>query len=396
MGTMALTRGDAATLDIDDLQAPDPITHLLVAAQFQAGDVLVWTAKARIGGADSTAIIQKTSPAGITIAVGGNSASVSILATDWTAVHLNADLLYEWDLEYRPLAVAANAVTIAQGEDTIYADVSGNTSVATPTAHGGLTCSPWATNADALAPFNVGVDAFELDTCMQQASDILYEFTRRKYRGTCTDEIRPLARWRAYEGPRMWWSSLDGFPRSRYGWCSCNRSGNEYGCTSMPMIRLPGYPVDAESIVVTIDGVPFTDFLLLDKRNLIRTDDEGWLCCQDLTLATTEDNTWKVRYEYGVAPPLGGKRAAVLLGQSLYAAMHPSDDLPCALPQRVTSVTRQGVSLAILDPLTLFQGYQTGIPVVDLWIAADRAGDAQRATLLDPAGGRRRSVTRTL
>jgi hypothetical protein len=180
--------------------------------------------------------------------------------------------------------------------------------------------------------------------------------------------------------------------RSGYGWCSCNRTEGQYGCASIPEIRLPGYPVDPESVEVTIDGDAFTDFEILDRRRLVRTDGDGWPCCQDLTLADTETGTWKVRYGYGVIPPPGGRRAAAMLGCELYRAFHPEAG-ECSLPSRITNITRQGVSMAILDPLTLFADGRVGLPFVDMWLASQKAGEHQRVSMIVP--GRTPKVART-
>lgn len=380
-----LTRGDQADILISNLLDGNGNP-----ATFGATDVLRWTAKADLGQPDAEAILAKTSVGGgITIAVGGATATVHILPADWTGVRLNVDQPYDWDLELLVAGVASTAVTIASGTGTVVADVTGNPT-ANVTATGGTTCTPWATSADAIAPCNDGVDTDELDLAMQIASDVLYEFTNRKYRGTCVDEIRPTARWRAYD-QQGWWPMVGGARPWRWGYCSCNRSP-DYGCARLPQITLPGYPVDAASIDVMVDGVAFTDFVLLDKRNLVRTDGDGWPCCQDLMLETTEEETWSIRYGYGNAPPTGGKRAAVLLGCELYKAWHKEAG-ECALPQRVTNISRQGVSMAVVDPLTLFSEARTGISYVDLWVAADTRGDRTSTKLIVP--GRSRSAART-
>lgn len=257
------------------------------------------------------------------------------------------------------------------------------------------TCTPWADSGDAIAPCNdYTVDPAELDMAMSVASNVLYNFTNRKYRGICTDFIRPTARWRTYDGPPAWWPIVGGNLRpARYGYCSCNRSP-DFGCARMPMIRLPGYPVIRSSIVVTIDGVLFTGWELEAKRRLVRTDGEGWRCCQNRHVADGEVGTWSIEYSYGVNPPADLKRAAVILGCQLYNAWHPGEGRTCQLPQRVTTISRQGVTLAILDPLKLFDEGKTGIPSVDMIVAADRKGDTTKTTLIIPGRSARQYRTR--
>lgn len=260
----------------------------------------------------------------------------------------------------------------------------------------GLTCTPWATSADALAPCNTyAADESELDLAMVIATDVLFELTRRKFTGVCSDVIRPVAQYRKLDQrPPAWWPVVGGLPRSRWGWCSCNRTP-EYGCASVPQIRLPRGPVVPGSVEVKINGAAFTDFAVIDRRKLIRTDGDGWPCCQDLRLPDTEDRTWSVTWDYGVDPPPGGARSAAVLGCELYAAFHPESGCPCNLPKRVTTISRQGVTMAILDPLTLFKDGLTGLPSVDLWVASVLLGDKRRRPAMMVPGRLRSGARRS-
>lgn len=384
-----LTRGDRADLDIDNLT-----TDGTTPAEFQGADRLVWTARAQYGRA---ILITKDSTDGaaqLAVLLGGDSATVKLYPADFSAITAFAAIPFVWDLEYFPDGVAANASTIAKGVGTISPDVTGNPVAPVAALGGSRVCSPWATSADALAPCSSGVDTRELDLAMGIASDVLYEFTNRKYRGVCVDEVWPNAQWRGVDGAPRWWAVAGGLPYRRWGYCSCDRSA-EYGCSSVPQIRLPGYPVDPASIVVTLDGEVFTDWELRDGRKLVRTDGSGWPCCQKLPLVAGVGN-WSVRYNYGAAPPAAGARYAAILGCELYNAWYPSQDRPCRLPKRITNISRQGVTIgAIVDPLDLFEKGKTGIPMIDMWIASDRFGDRGATTFLDPSSGRGRKVTRT-
>jgi hypothetical protein len=55
-----------------------------------------------------------------------------------------------------------------------------------------------------------------------------------------------------------------------------------------------------------------------------------------------------------------------------------SDDDTCALPQRVTSVARQGVSYTILDQQDFIQEMRTGMYVIDLFIKTVNPDGARR------------------
>lgn len=256
----------------------------------------------------------------------------------------------------------------------------------------GSTCSPWATTGDVCSPCDdYALDVTLLEDSIQMASDVLYNLTGRRWPGECIDVVRPQARWRASAAP-AWWP---GDSSSKWGWCSCSR-GRETGCSSVSEVRLPGEGlVDPATIYVKIDGSAFANWRLDDDRWLVRTDGEGWPCCQRLELDDAEPDTWSITYTRDGAPPVGGRIAAASLGCQLALACQPEavDAGACRLPKRITSITRQGVTIAVLDPLTLFADGQTGLAEVDLWVASVIAGDQRRrANVLIP--GRPRAVRR--
>lgn len=75
-----------------------------------------------------------------------------------------------------------------------------------------------------------------------------------------------------------------------------------------------------------------------------------------------------VQVEYLTKPnlPAGSTRAVKRLSMELYLSASGSDD--CSLPERVTSVNRQGVSWTLLDPMTFMQEGLIGIGPIDQWI----------------------------
>lgn len=86
----------------------------------------------------------------------------------------------------------------------------------------------------------------------------------------------------------------------------------------------------------------------------------------------------EVTYSYGAPIPAAGKMAARTLAIE-FAKLWAGDD-DCALPQRVTSVSRQGVSYTLLDSQDFIQELRTGVYAVDLFIKS-----------VNPDGARRRS-----
>lgn len=250
------------------------------------------------------------------------------------------------------------------------------------------TCSAWATHEDAPADCaNYEIDTDELDTWMGIATDILWNLTRRRWSGICSDAVRPQAQWKKWDGPPAWWPSLlaQG-AQAPWGFCTCHR-GRETGCARVPELRLPRGPVIPETISVMLDGAPFTEFRLDDSRWLVRTDGHGWPCCQNLLADDSEPNTFSVAYQFGSRPPAAGVKMAALYGCQLTLAAAGSS--ACKLPARVVRVSRQGTTSSMTEPATLIEKGQVGLPIVDTWIAAVNKGNAsRRATLIVPGRGR--------
>jgi hypothetical protein len=91
----------------------------------------------------------------------------------------------------------------------------------------------------------------------------------------------------------------------------------------------------------------------------------------------------EVVYSYGQGPPDGGRLAAGALAGQIALWLAGSKD--CKLPERVTSVSRQGVSMTVVDPADFLDKGRTGISVVDLWLAAvNPHGHRQRPRVWSP------------
>lgn len=68
-------------------------------------------------------------------------------------------------------------------------------------------------------------------------------------------------------------------------------------------------------------------------------------------------------------------------------------DKSCSLPERVTSVSRQGVSWTMLDPMDFLDKRLTGVGRLDTWLSVIRQVYPS-ATLIDPLKSQRRSSRR--
>lgn len=246
-------------------------------------------------------------------------------------------------------------------------------------------CGAWATTADVCSP----CDDYAFDTALLErgllaASTILFNLTGWRYPGICRETVRPHDQ--AACGRCGWVRNVGGLDAGSRFAC---------GCGWLSEIRLGGRPV-VRIVTVKVDGVDVpTDEYRVDNYGTLvgLTGAAGrrrvWPTCQRMDLPETDLGTFAVTYDFGVAPPVGGVVAAAALGCQLALAMSPETVGQCRLPKRVTSITRQGVSMAVLDPLTLIQDGMTGLPEVDLWVASDNRGRARRpGSLMIPGRGR--------
>lgn len=140
------------------------------------------------------------------------------------------------------------------------------------------------------------------------------------------------------------------------------------GCTALTEIALPRRPVTAVT-KVTIDGTTIDPaaYRLEAPRWLVRLDGEAWPACQDLTATLGDPDTFGVTFRWGRAVPASGALAARRLATEIAKNLADED---CDLPARVTSITRGGVSMALIDPQDFLEHGRTGLYEVDLFLAS--------------------------
>jgi hypothetical protein len=146
-------------------------------------------------------------------------------------------------------------------------------------------------------------------------------------------------------------------------------------------IRLRGRRVIKVHAMRTQSGavVPPSQYYLVDHSSIQTNTNGTWSTCNV-----------EVTYTYGTPVPFAGKMAAKLLAIEL-VKMYEGDP-ECALPQRVTSVNRQGVSYTILDSQDFIEEGRTGIYAIDLFLKSanpDRAKARAKVFSPDLARGRR-------
>lgn len=216
-----------------------------------------------------------------------------------------------------------------------------------------------------------------VENALQGASEMLWAATGRRF-GLCEATIRPCRQSTSpcdmplveiQPGSFSWGFRQPWLPVLSGGlWTniSCGACGPTCGCTSMCVISLP-FPTNSVS-EVKVDGVVLdsSEYMLSDRSKLVRLGGECWPTCQDLTLDDDQEGTFSVTLTYGIEPPsLLVQATAELACQFLKACV----GAPCQLPQRISSISRQGVTMGFLDSMDYLSQGKTGIYVVDLAIA---------------------------
>lgn len=238
-------------------------------------------------------------------------------------------------------------------------------------------CTPWA-SADDVARLRGATAAATstLPDLLAVATDLLYEATGRRWSGSCEDTVRPCGRADGLGLRPAWHGTV--LDIAGWGWqpswgtCGCNQPlTRECGCRGLSQVTLGGEPVTS-IVELLIDGdvVPSAWYTVHDNRWLVgsRKDDGTLLrlpCCNDLSRPASEPDTWQVTFTYGILPPSDGVLACVDLALELAKASAGGD---CALPPRVTSMVRQGVQVALIDPLAIVAAGGFGVYSVDLFV----------------------------
>lgn len=200
---------------------------------------------------------------------------------------------------------------------------------------------------------------------VKTASYILWGLSGRKFSGTTTVTERytatydPLIRTGMSSltySPVLIDGSVRNIPTGGFG----RFSAHDYladGTSSYSRLRLRGRKV------VKIHSLRLQDGTIVSPDQYYLVDSS--------TIQSVRGATWipanvEVTYTYGSPPPTAGKNAARILAMEL-VKLYENDDT-CALPQRVTSIARQGVSYTLLDSQDFIDELRTGIYAIDLFL----------------------------
>jgi hypothetical protein len=231
---------------------------------------------------------------------------------------------------------------------------------------------------------------YAYDAC-KTASYILWSLSGRKFSGITTVTERYVSQFDPYfrtagSGYKYLPTLIEGNVQNLPVGRDLRVYGNDYlgdGTSSRSRIRLRGRKVIKIHTVRDSSGnvVDPSKYYLADHSTLYASASTSW-----------NPFNIEITYTYGTPPPSAGRAAAKLLATEL-VKMYEGDDT-CALPQRVTSVSRQGVSYTILDSQDFLENQRTGIYAVDLFLkSANPSKAVARARVFTPDGNRARRIS---
>lgn len=199
------------------------------------------------------------------------------------------------------------------------------------------------------------------------AAELVWRLSGRRF-GLCEVTLRPCRRSCADPNPAAGAAGAAPFtPFIRDGQWYNARCGcvTDCSCTELCELALPAPVHDIVEITLDGDVVPAESYRVDNHRMLVRTDGDCWPLCQDLGAAVGEPGAFAVTYRWGVPVPPGGQYAAGVYACELLRACAGG---PCRLPRRVQQITRDGVSMAFVDPMDFLEQGLTGVPETDTWI----------------------------
>lgn len=244
----------------------------------------------------------------------------------------------------------------------------------------------WVT-VEELGPWSESDYAY--DAC-KTASYLLWSMSGRKFSGVTTVTERYVSQFDPYlrttgSAFRYWPTLVAGTVANVPVGGNDRIYGNDFlgdGTSSRSRVRLRGRKVLKIHALRDING------------NII--DPKYYYLAEHSTIYGVPNTNWnpaniEVTYTYGTPPPAMGRSAARLFAVELVKFYE--NDETCALPQRVTSVSRQGVNYTILDQQSFIEEGKTGLYIVDLFLKATNPDKAKaRARVFTPDTPRARRI----
>lgn len=191
--------------------------------------------------------------------------------------------------------------------------------------------------------------------------------TVRPCRKSCADAWGPLAsRWGSAwtTGPWLPYKGPDGLWRNASP-CGCT---DDCSCTELCQVYLEGPVYDVVSVQDGEVLLPPEAYRVDNGNLLVRTDGNCWPDCQDMAAAPGEPNTLAVTYRTGLG--LDSLALAAVSELTCHYIRGCSGSCGCGAnpPRNLRSLSRQGVTMDMADPITMSETGLTGIRSVDDWI----------------------------
>lgn len=246
-------------------------------------------------------------------------------------------------------------------------------------------CRTWPLAPDCASCFPASTAEWDVPmrAAVESATEVLWRLSAGRF-GLCREIVRPCRRpcqdWSGRTPMHLTgrWVNLGcgcGCPPAECDDCSCG--------TPPSTVDLPG-PVHAPHLPtrhgectwaspypvrVWVDGELLKPdrFMIRPPGTLVRTDGGAWPQCQDLAAAYDEPGAFAVEYWRGVPVSPMGRRAVTILACELYKKC--VGDTSCALPQRVQTVQREGLTFTMVDQMEFLSEGRTGLPEPDLWLS---------------------------
>lgn len=228
---------------------------------------------------------------------------------------------------------------------------------------------------------------FATEAC-EVASYLLWAMSGRKYTGITTVTERYTC---VLRNNRMGPSTKTNSP-VLFGGDVYNIPSGDYDEYSE--LTADGLSPDAR---IRLRGRPVTKVIAMRNKTGKILDPSSYYLVDHSTIHVVAGTPWtpcntEITYEYGTPVPVAGKMAARTMALE-FAKLWSGDD-DCALPQRITSVSRQGVSYTILDNQEFIDELRTGLYAVDLFLKTVNPDNARRkAKVFTPDVPRARRYT---
>ena len=206
------------------------------------------------------------------------------------------------------------------------------------------------------------------------ASYLMWVMSGRKYSGVTTVTERytcVLRRQRIGESAKTTQAVL-------FGGTVYNIPSGEFDFDEQSSLTVDGISPESR---IKLRGGPVSEIIAIRNRLGEVLDPSLYYLVDHSTVQISAGAAWtpcntEITYKYGMAPPVAGKMAARTLAIE-FAKLFANDET-CALPQRLTSISRQGVNYTILDSQDFIQEGRTGLYAVDLFLKSANPDNARR------------------